>query len=185
MKKAAASVLFLSALACAHPGHGAHGLVAGLVHPWSGIDHLAAMAAVGVWASLLEGRMRWVPPAVFLSAMTLGFFLAWTGFVVPGTETGIQLGLAMLGLALAFRWAPGLPVVAVATGLCAFVHGQAHGAEVPSTASGAAFAVGFLLSTAALHSAGMLLGNRMRERKLELRLAGMGLVALAGALAIL
>jgi urease accessory protein len=185
MKNAAAPVLLLSVLACAHPGHGAHGLVAGLVHPWTGIDHLAAMAAVGVWASLLEGRMRWVPPAVFLSAMSLGFVLGWTGYVLPGTETGIQLGLAMLGLALAFRWAPGLPAVAVATGLCAFVHGQAHGAEVPASASGAAFAAGFLLSTASLHLCGMALGSRLRERKFALRFAGVGLVALAGALAIL
>ncbi|HXP90885.1 MAG TPA: HupE/UreJ family protein [Fibrobacteria bacterium] len=185
MKKAVAPVLFLSALACAHPGHGAHGLVAGLVHPWTGIDHLAAMAAVGVWASLLEGRMRWVPPAVFLSAMTIGFALGWTGFVVPGTETGIQLGLAMLGLALAFRWVPGLPVVAVATGLCAFVHGQAHGAEVPASASGAAFAAGFLASTAVLHLCGMGIGVRIRESKVALRMAGAGLVALAGVLAIL
>jgi len=185
MKKAAAPVLILSALACAHPGHGAHGLVAGLVHPWTGIDHLAAMAAVGVWASLLEGRMRWVPPAVFLSAMTVGFALGWTGFVVPGTETGIQLGLAMLGLALAFRWAPGIPVVAVATGLCAFVHGQAHGAEVPASVSGASFAVGFLVSTAALHLGGMAVGSRIRDSKATLRFAGAGLVVLAAALAIL
>jgi urease accessory protein len=185
MKKAVASVLFLSALACAHPGHGAHGLAAGLVHPWTGIDHLAAMLAVGVWASLVDRGFRWVPAAVFLSAMSLGFVLGWTGFVVPGTETGILLGLLALGTALAFRWRPGIPVVASVVGLCAFVHGQAHGAEVPSSASGAAFAAGFLLSTAALHLCGMALGSRLRERTLALRLAGAGLVVLAGALAIL
>jgi urease accessory protein len=185
MKKALASVLFLSALASAHPGHGTHGLAAGLVHPWTGIDHLAAMLAVGVWASLMGRGHRWVPPAVFLSAMTLGFFLGWTGFVVPGTQTGILLGLVALGTALAFQWRPGIPVVAPVVGLCAFVHGQAHGAEVPASASGAAFGIGFLLSTATLHLMGMMLGSRLRERKLALRWAGAGLVALAGVLAVL
>ena len=185
MKKTILPLLLLSAFANAHPGHGGHGLVAGLVHPWTGVDHLAAMMAVGTWASLLPGRSKWVPPAVFLWAMTVGFLTGWTGFVLPGTEVGILLSLVVIGSALAFLWRPGIATVATATAACAFVHGQAHGVEAPTNASGAAFAIGFLLSTAALHLGGMALGNLLREHKVLLRLGGAGMIALAGALAVL
>jgi len=37
-------------------------------------------------------------------------------------------------------------------------HGQAHGAEMPETASGLIYGVGFVLATAALHAAGIGLG---------------------------
>lgn len=47
----AAALLLAPALAFAHPGHGDNGLVAGISHPLSGIDHLLAMVAVGLWAA--------------------------------------------------------------------------------------------------------------------------------------
>jgi urease accessory protein len=43
-------------------------------------------------------------------------------------------------------------------GLFAVFHGHAHGAEMPSDASGASYAAGFMLATALLHGAGLLLG---------------------------
>jgi urease accessory protein len=54
-------------------------------------------------------------------------------------------------------YAPRLPV-AVSVGIVsilATVHGYAHGAEMPDTASGLAYGSGFILSTAALHLAGI------------------------------
>ncbi|MFV0245560.1 MAG: HupE/UreJ family protein, partial [Qingshengfaniella sp.] len=49
--------------AMAHTGPGLHGsLVAGMVHPLFGLDHLIAMLAVGRWASTLSGRTRWAVP---------------------------------------------------------------------------------------------------------------------------
>uniref|UniRef100_UPI0005B8FE5F HupE/UreJ family protein n=1 Tax=Pseudomonas aeruginosa TaxID=287 RepID=UPI0005B8FE5F len=52
---AALALLAAPALAFAHPGHGEHGLVAGLAHPLTGLDHLLAMFAV---AGVGEGQRR-------------------------------------------------------------------------------------------------------------------------------
>ncbi|MCO1981260.1 hypothetical protein FA421_01020 [Pseudomonas aeruginosa] len=45
---AALALLAAPALAFAHPGHGEHGLVAGLAHPLTGLDHLLFALAHGV-----------------------------------------------------------------------------------------------------------------------------------------
>ena len=43
-------------------------------------------------------------------------------------------------------------------GSFAVFHGHAHGAEMPETASGLAYGVGFVMATASLHAAGIGLG---------------------------
>ena len=49
-----------STAAFAHPGDHSHvGFAAGFAHPLTGIDHLLAMVAVGLWASQLGGRALW------------------------------------------------------------------------------------------------------------------------------
>ncbi len=35
---------------------------AGLAHPLGGLDHILAMVAVGLWASLIGGRALWALP---------------------------------------------------------------------------------------------------------------------------
>src|SRR2546423_13386583 len=63
------AVLLAAALpAAAHPGHGPiSGFVAGVQHPLSGMDHLLAMIAVGLWAGLSGGRREWLGAAPFVS----------------------------------------------------------------------------------------------------------------------
>ena len=62
-----------SALALAHTGHdGAahHGIgdaiAAGFTHPFTGLDHLAAMLALGVWSALTARRV-WLAPLAFFN----------------------------------------------------------------------------------------------------------------------
>ena len=43
-------------------------------------------------------------------------------------------------------------------GLFAMFHGYAHGAEMPETASGLNYGIGFIIATAGLHLAGIALG---------------------------
>ena len=54
----ALALLLTPALAFAHPGHGDNGLMAGICHPISGLDHLLAMLAVGLWAAQQQGAAR-------------------------------------------------------------------------------------------------------------------------------
>lgn len=68
-----AIALFLTpAVAFAHAGHDHSGLMAGVAHPVTGLDHLLAMLAVGLWAAQQRGSARWALPLTFVGAMLLG-----------------------------------------------------------------------------------------------------------------
>ncbi len=165
-----------STTALAHTGHDVQGLASGLAHPLLGLDHLAAMLAVGLWASRQRGAPAWRPLAVFLVAMAGGALLGWGGVALPGLETGIALSVLVLGgllLAGGTRAGGLLPLI----GLFALYHGQAHGLELPLSAHPGAYALGFLLTTAALQLTGLALG------RLALRHRGQGWLRLAGAAA--
>ena len=72
------ALLCISTAASAHPGHNVSGFSAGLLHPFSGMDHLLAMFAVGLWAAQMGGRKIWLLPATFMSMLVAG-----AGFAVP------------------------------------------------------------------------------------------------------
>ncbi len=176
----------LPVLAHAHPGHEGHDLTwdftSGAMHPLSGWDHLLAMIAVGLWAAQLGGRSRWLVPAAFVGVMTLGALLGHAGFAIAGVEQGIAASILILGLLIA--GAVKLPTAASMTivGAFAFFHGVAHGAEMPATASGLSYGIGFIVSTSFLHLVGLGLGGTLKNQEKVARFAG-GAVALAGALA--
>ncbi len=143
--------------ALAHPGHGV-GFLAGLEHPLTGIDHLLAMLAIGLWASTLKGRAVWALPLTFVLALVVGGTVGhMVGSELPGVEQAILGSLMVLGLltALAIR----LPTSVALVGVAAFglVHGLAHGAESP--ADFLPFAAGFVLASSTLHGAGLVLGR--------------------------
>ena len=178
--------LTLLALAIAAPaawahGQGAHahdaGLIAGMLHPFSGLDHLLAMVAVGLWAAQQGGRARWILPASFVGAMAIGAALGMSGASFAGLEAGIALSVLVLGALVAARRRMLLPLAAVLTGLFALSHGVAHGQEMPLAASPWGYACGMLAATALLHGAGVLAGLKLRQ--LHLGLAGAA-ISLAG-----
>jgi urease accessory protein len=179
-----AALLFAST-AHAHTGVGdANGFVHGFTHPISGLDHILAMVAVGLFAARLGGRALLLVPLSFVSMMAVGGAFGMAGAELPFTEIGIGLSVVFLGLAVA--WRLHLPTVAAMTlvGFFAIFHGHAHGAEMPEWVSGLAYAVGLLLATAALQACGIglgLLADRLGESsgKRILRVSGSAM-ALAG-----
>ncbi|AMJ59265.1 HupE/UreJ family protein [Bosea sp. PAMC 26642] len=177
-------VLALSGVAgpaLAHTGVGAvHGLSAGLMHPLTGPDHLLAMVAVGLWAGLVGGRARVAYPLAFVAMMVVAGLWGMSGASLPGVEIGIAASVVILGLAIALKATPPLAAGTAACALFAIFHGYAHGAELPEGASSLAYALGFVLSTAALHGVGLALAGTLAARApLVARVAGGGLV-LAG-----
>src|SRR5436190_20347349 len=53
--------------ALAHTGiEHAVSFASGFAHPWTGIDHMLAMVAVGLWAGINGGRALWTWPAAFV-----------------------------------------------------------------------------------------------------------------------
>jgi len=143
--------------ALAHPGHedAQSSFPSGALHPLTGMDHLAAMLMVGLWAGLALRRHVWAPPAAFVGFMLTGFAMGVAGVALPMTEGLIASSLVVLGLALSFAVRPPLSVAIALVGLFALAHGNAHGAELPHGAVAWQFAAGFALTTGLLHLAGV------------------------------
>jgi urease accessory protein len=150
----ALALLVSPALAFAHPGHHESGLMAGISHPFNGIDHLLAMIAVGLWAAQQKGAARWALPGTFVSAMLIGGLIGFEGMEWPGLESGIAASVFAMGLCVALAVRPPLFVAMAATALFAMFHGVAHGLELPEMSTPGDYAAGFVAATATLHAAG-------------------------------
>lgn len=155
----AAALVLLPGAALAHPGHGeAMGWAAGFAHPVGGADHVLAMVAVGVIAGLVGGRALWLLPAAFLGMMSAGAGAAIAGLDLPFVEPAILASVAVFAvMAVCARLIP-LAALAGLVGAFAVFHGAAHGAEMPETASGFAYGLGFLAATTLLHAVGLAAG---------------------------
>lgn len=160
---AAALLAGLAGAAQAHTGHGTHSLMEGLVHPF-GADHLLAMLAVGVWSvSALPAHKAWQGPATFLLALVVSAALGTLGVTLPYLEHGVSLSVVLFGLMLIVATRPMPPAIGlVLIALASSLHGLAHGSETPETGF-AGYAVGFLLTTAALHIGGVGIGLAIKR----------------------
>ena len=89
-------VLLLPGLASAHiVPETTHGFREGLAHPFTGLDHLLAMFAVGLWAAQHRGRAVWMIPLTFVGVMGLGGALGLAGAAMPGGQLAVEIGIAM------------------------------------------------------------------------------------------
>jgi urease accessory protein len=183
-----AATLGLSTLAQAHVGadladHHALSLVDGLLHPFTGLDHLAAMLAVGFWSALSTRRV-WLAPLAFANMLLVGAFLGLSGMgmALPALEPLVAATVLALGLLLATRAQfPGAVAAALAGGFAVF-HGMAHGAEFVG-ASPVAALVGMVAGTAVLHGLGLAAGLALRAHSVWWpRLAGAALALWGGVL---
>jgi urease accessory protein len=180
-----AALFFAAASAAqAHPGLShAHGIASGFAHPFSGWDHLLAMLAIGLWAAQLGGRACWRVPAAFVGVLAAsavaGHFLG----IIPGLDQGIAATVLALGLLVAFAGRLPLAASLALAAVFAVFHGLAHGAEMPATAGGLAYGVGFMSASALLTATGLGLGlaaTRLSAR--APRLLGWGIAAIGAGL---
>ena len=161
-------LLLLPTAAIAHTGGSVTtGLLHGFTHPFSGLDHLLAMLAVGLWASQSGGRALWMIPCTFVVVMMFGGMLGLSGLQVPFVETGILLSILVLGalIAGAFKFPVNISVILVAA--FALFHGHAHGTEMPSMNLAISYIIGFSLATITLHSIGLVLGILLQKVNFE------------------
>ena len=158
------------------------GLMAGLTHPFVGLDHLLAMIAVGIWAGQLGGRAVWLIPLTFVSVMAAAASLASFGLLLPLVEPAIACSVLILGLLIAGSVRLPTSVGALLVGLFAVFHGYAHGLELPQAASPILYGAGFVLATALLHGLGIGFALNSRQHKMLQRIAGYSLIAASGLL---
>lgn len=168
----------------AHSEAAGSGLMAGLVHPVTGMDHLFAMLAVGILSVRLGGSNIWRIPAAFVLAMSVGAWIGFQGWWVPPYESGISWSVLLLGIAIAHdsarRMLGALFIFVALFGLC---HGYAHGLELPASVSVVSYVTGLLVATVFIHTVGIFIGELASSSRLHtmvLRAAGAGM-ALMGA----
>ena len=181
------ALIGFSATAQAHTGDGPHnGWLHGFLHPLSGLDHLLAMIAVGMWSMQLSKHLDkhvvWLMPVIFVMTMGLGGLLGFMTLPLGFAEHGIALSLLVTGLLIALTMHLSFPASALLIGVFAVCHGYAHGNEMPDDVVMLEYAAGFMLATALLHVIGIGLAFLMYRIKRDqwLRYAGLA-VALSGA----
>jgi urease accessory protein len=174
--------MMFAGVASAHVGAGlTGGFTSGFMHPVLGLDHVAAMVAVGLWGAFLGSPAIWILPVVFPLVMAFGGALGIIGVPIPAVETGIAASAIVLGAMVTFAVRPPIWVAAVIVGAFAIFHGHAHGTELPGSANPLAFSLGFVIATGLLHLSGIAFGLLVRWPMGKIAVqAGGGIVAVAG-----
>jgi urease accessory protein len=152
------------------------GFLSGLGHPVIGLDHFAAVVAVGCLAA--AHRAGAVLALGFVAAMMLGVAAHLGGASVPGAE--VLVAATVIGLGVAVVRDPPLPAAAavalfVVAGL---VHGYALGESIygAERAPLAAYLLGLAVIQGAIALAAMSLARSFASRtSLAVRLAGAGI----------
>lgn len=165
-KKLLAVGLFcLPLLAHAHSGgEHLHGFSEGFNHPFSGIDHIIAMLAVGVWAKQQGGKKLYLLPLTFVLMMSVAALAGMSGIEITQTETGILASnAALIALILiSHRFSTLLSMTIV--GFFALFHGFSHGAEMPLATESLSYMAGFSAATGLLHGTGLLAAIVLSQR---------------------
>jgi len=184
-RRSAQAVAVLATLwvqaALAHVGQSeAHGFLTGFLHPISGLDHVLAMVAVGLWGVQLGAPAIWMLPVAFPLVMAMGGMLGLMGVPVPGIEYGIAASAILLGAAVTFEVRPSLVVTVLLVGVFAIFHGHAHGTELPPGQSALLYSMGFVIATGCLHAVGIGIGTAHRWTWGQHLLRGAGTAVAAG-----
>jgi urease accessory protein len=184
-----AAACALPLAASAHTGvdaGGHHGFVTGFLHPLTGLDHLAAMVAVGLWSALTARRawpdLLWAPLG-FAVMLLAGALLGLAGVQLPAVAPMIAASLLVLGLLVATQRRLPAPAATALVGVFAVFHGVAHGQELAGESGAALTLAGMLAATVLLHAAGITIGWALRNSPRWMpRLAGAAAVAFGVAL---
>ena len=104
------------------------GLLSGLGHPVIGLDHLAAVVAVGCLAA--AHRSASALAVVFVLAMMAGVALHLQGATVPGAEILVALTVLALGALLVLRRDMSAGVALALFAMVGLMHGYALGESI-------------------------------------------------------
>jgi urease accessory protein len=178
-----AVILLWPLAAWAHVESGqAGGFLSGLSHPVSGLDHVLAMIAVGLWGAQLGSPAVWLLPVAFPMMMAFGGVLGLLGIPVPGVEIGIAVSGIVLGaLILGEKKLPLFGALLVVAFFAIF-HGHAHGTELAPGQNAMLYSLGFVIATGTLHAIGIGIGLVHRWNIGRVAMRGAGSVVMAGGL---
>jgi urease accessory protein len=166
-----------------HPTGGAvpqtlwHGLLSGLGHPLIGVDHLAFIVGIGLIAGI-QGVGLAVPMA-FVAASLAGVLAGQAGTAIASIEALVAGTVALAGLAMALRFAPGRSAWLVLAAAAGLLHGLVYGETVVGAEATpvAAYLIGLAAVQGAIAVAAHHMGTLWRGNPfLESRARGAGVV---------
>ncbi len=153
-------------------------LTNGFMHPFTGMDHIAAMLALSVWSAVTMRRV-WVAPLAFTVALMAGALLGLSGLMLPAVEPVIAASVVILGVLVTAKVRVAMPVVAAVAAGFALFHGSVHGVELAGPQVAWAM-VGMVAAACVLHAAGLMAGSVLMQRRAWMRRVVGIAVALAG-----
>ena len=169
-----ATLTLVATPALAHTTDISAGFASGVMHPLTGVDHMLAMVAVGIWGTQLRRPAIWLLPLTFPLVMAVGGVLGVRAVPIPSVEIGVAGSAVVLGLMILLSVRPPIVVAATIVGAFAVFHGHAHGTELPTAAEPLAYGAGFVLVTGLLHATGIAMGLVDRWVLGVMALRGMG-----------
>lgn len=160
------TIVLLSIFILLQPTAEAHGFGgSGFLHPLTGIDHLVAMVAVGVWSAQIGGKAIWIVPACFVFMMLMGGLLGLQTLVPFPVEWLIACSVVLLGAAIWWNRRLSLWIAGCGVAMFGFSHGYAHGLEIPLLIRPTLYILGFLTTTVSLHVIGVTGGLLILEER--------------------
>lgn len=149
--------------ATAVQAHSGATLGAGFLHPISGLDHLLALLAVGIWAGRAVSKKTWRIPSFFMAFTLLGGAISLYGVALPGIETVVFSSVAIFFMLAAISVRLSTRTASIVTAMFALFHGAAHG-----TAAGAAplsFVAGFIAASIVVLVVGVMVGTALKSQR--------------------
>jgi urease accessory protein len=169
--------------------HQHQSFMSGFLHPFTGMDHMAVMLAVGLWSALVAqkfGREMLWGPLGFANLLLAGAALGLQGVQIPAVEPLIAASLLATGLLVVSRLQLRGVSAALLVGAFAVFHGAAHGYELADNASAFQTLAGMISATLLLHTMGLALGWSLRGASVWVpRLLGGAVASFGSALLIL
>lgn len=160
------------------PSSFGEGLLSGLGHPVIGLDHLAAVVAIGCLASLHAAGVRLA--LGYVLAMMAGVAVHLMGATLPGAELWVALSVIALGAVLLTRRAMSPAAALALFAVVGLLHGYALGESIYGAEQTplVAYLIGLAVIQGAIAVAAMSVARLLMRRMTEaapLRLIGAGI----------
>ena len=130
--------------------HGAHGtgFTAGLTHPIFGMDHLLVIFSIAIIGHRLMNEKPWLLSILFVIAMGVGGMQGMHEDPINHGESIIKGSIILCGIVLFLQLEFTLVGYALVAILLGYVHGHAHGVEMPSGSEQFPYIGGYILGAA-------------------------------------
>jgi urease accessory protein len=147
------------------------GLLSGLGHPILGLDHLAALVAVGLVASRYASGALLLP-VLWIVGMGLGAFAHMNSIDLPAGEILVAGSLVLIGAIGVLRPSLPLPALAALFAAAGFAHGHALAESIigAETAVVGAYLIGLVAIQAAITVGTILVVRRLFSPETRLSL---------------